>query len=149
MESIDMLINDLESEILKAKKATFSNTDIIVNKNTVLALISQIRSNLPIQIQEANEVLKQKDDVLEQANAYANDICQKAVDKANYMITQTEIFKLAEEQCKEMGSQAEENCRKLDYEARSSAYSILDGVSKALQSALMTINDNKNKLVEN
>ena len=30
MEAIDMLLNDLESEILKAKRAAFSNTDVIV-----------------------------------------------------------------------------------------------------------------------
>ena len=38
METIDMLINEIESEVLKAKKAAFSNTDIVINKAVLLVL---------------------------------------------------------------------------------------------------------------
>ena len=54
METIEMLINELESEVLKAKKATFSNTDIVINRSTVLDLLSRIRANYPNALKEAN-----------------------------------------------------------------------------------------------
>lgn len=48
METIDMLINEIESEVLKAKKAAFSNTDIVINKAVLLDLISRFRASYPL-----------------------------------------------------------------------------------------------------
>ena len=50
METIDMLINEIESEVLKAKKAAFSNTDIVINKAVLLDLISRFRARNTISL---------------------------------------------------------------------------------------------------
>lgn len=46
METIDMLINEIESEVLKAKKAAFSNSDIVINKAVLLRPYIKIQSKL-------------------------------------------------------------------------------------------------------
>lgn len=58
METIDMLINEIESEVLKAKKAAFSNTDIVVNKAVLLDLISRFRASYPLVLREATQIKK-------------------------------------------------------------------------------------------
>ena len=40
-----MLLNEMESEILKAKKVAFSTTDIAVNRQAMLDLLTRLRAS--------------------------------------------------------------------------------------------------------
>ena len=120
METIDMLINEIESEILKAKRATFSTTDIVLNRQVMLDLVTRFRASYPIVLKEAEQIKKERDDILAKAEAYAN----KTMDAA------------------------EENYRKMDYQARSLAFNILDSAEKTIKEGLNTIADRKRKLIE-
>ena len=149
METIEMLINEIESEILKAKKATFSSTDIVLNRNNMLELVSRFRNNYPVALKEANEITKQRDEIIAKAEEYANQVMDNAEARAKELVSETEIVKNAEAQAAQIQAEAEDNYRKMDYEARSLAFSILDNSEKAMREGLATINDRKRKLVEN
>ena len=149
METIEMLINEIESEILKAKKATFSSTDIVVNKNTLLELVSRLRSNYPVALKEANELTRKRDEIISKAEEYANQVMDNAEAKARELVSETEIVKNAEAQAASIQAEAEENYRKMDYEARSLAFNILDSAEKSLKDGFAVINDRKRKLLEN
>lgn len=148
-ETIAMLTNAIESEVLKAKNAPFSRTDIIVNKNTMLELINRLRSNYPIALKEAQEITKKRDDIIAEAQDYANRVMDDAEDKAKALVADTEIVKKAQEQAAQIKAEAEDNYSKMDYEARSLAFNILNNAEKTLAEGLNTINDRKRKLVEN
>ena len=149
METIEMLINEIESEILKAKKAAFSSTDIVVNKNVMLELVSRFRSNYPVALKEASEITKKRDDIIAEAQDYANRVMDDAEAKAKALVADTEIVKAAQAQAAGIQAEAEENYRKMDYEARSLAFNSLGAAEKTLADGLNTINDRKRKLVEN
>ena len=148
METIDMLINEIESEVLKAKKAAFSNTDIVVNKAVMLDLISRFRASYPLVLREATQIKKERDDIIAKAEAYANDTMDKAEARAKQMMTETEVYNRAKTEAEQMQREAEENYHKMDYEARSLAFNILDGAEKSMRDGLSIINDRKRALVE-
>lgn len=148
METIDMLINEIESEVLKAKKAAFSNTDIVINKAVLLDLISRFRASYPLVLREATQIKKERDDIIAKAEAYANDTMDKAEAKAKQMMTETEVYNRAKTEAEQMQREAEENYHKMDYEARSLAFNILDGAEKSIRDGLGIINDRKRALVE-
>lgn len=148
METIDMLINEIESEVLKAKKAAFSNTDIVVNKAVMLDLISRFRASYPLVLREATQIKKERDDIMQKAEAYANETMDKAEAQAKQLMTETEVCKRAKAEAEAMQQEAEENYRKMDYDARSLAFNILDSAEKSLKDGLSMINNNKRKLVE-
>ncbi len=148
METIDMLINEIESEVLKAKKAAFSNTDIVINKAVLLDLISRFRASYPLVLREATQIKKERDDIIAKAEAYANDTMDKAEAKAKQMMTETEVYNRAKTEAEQMQREAEENYHKMDYEARSLAFNILDGAEKSMRDGLGIINDRKRALVE-
>lgn len=148
METIDMLINEIESEVLKAKKAAFSNTDIVINKAVLLDLISRFRASYPLVLREATQIKKERDDIIAKAEAYANDTMDKAESKAKQMMTETEVYNRAKTEAEQMQREAEENYHKMDYEARSLAFNILDGAEKSMRDGLGIINDRKRALVE-
>ena len=147
-ETIEMLTNAIESEILMAKNAAFSRTDIVVNKNTLLELINRLRSNYPIALKEATEITKKRDDIIAEAQDYANRVMDDAEERAKALVAETEIVKKAQAQAAQIQAEAEDNYRKMDYEARSLAFNILDNSEKAMREGLATINDRKRKLVE-
>ena len=148
MEPIDMLINEIESEVLKAKKAAFSNTDIVINKAVLLDLISRFRASYPLVLREATQIKKERDDIIAKAEAYANDTMDKAEARAKQMMTETEVYNRAKTEAEQMQREAEENYHKMDYEARSLAFNILDGAEKSMRDGLGIINDRKRALVE-
>lgn len=148
METIDMLINEIESEVLKAKKAAFSNTDIVVNKAVLLDLISRFRASYPLVLREATQIKKERDDIIEKAEKYANETMDKAEEQAKRLMTETEVYSRAKAEAEAMQREAEENYHKMDYEARSLAFNILDSAEKSMKDSLGIINDRKRKLVE-
>ena len=147
MDTIDMLINEIESEVLKAKKAAFSNTDIVVNKAVLLDLISRFRASYPLVLREATQIKKERDEIIEKAEKYANETMDKAEEQAKRLMTETEVYARAAE-AEAMQREAEENYHKMDYEARSLAFNILDSAEKSMKDSLGIINDRKRKLVE-
>lgn len=148
METIDMLINEIESEVLKAKKATFSNTDIIINKAVLLDLISRFRASYPLVLREATQIKKERDEIIAKAEQYANDTMDKAEEQAKRLMTETEVYARAKQEAELMQHEAEESYRKMDYEARSLAFNILDNAEKSMREGLEIINDRKRALVE-
>ena len=148
METIDMLINEIESEVLKAKKAAFSNTDIVVNKAVLLDLISRFRASYPLVLREATQIKKERDEIIEKAEKYENETMDKAEEQAKRLMTETEVYARAKAEAEAMQREAEENYHKMDYEARSLAFNILDSAEKSMKDSLGIINDRKRKLVE-
>ncbi len=147
METIEMLINELESEILKAKRAAFSNTDVVVNKTTVLDMLSRIRASYPLALKEAAQIRKERDEIMEKAEAYANETMDKAEEQARQMISQNEIIRRAQESAQEIQNEAAGHYQKMDYDARVLAFDLLNDVEKSIRGALTQINDRKNKLI--
>lgn len=148
METIDMLINEIESEILKAKRATFSTTDIVLNRQVMLDLITRLRASYPIVLKEAAQIKKDRDDILAKAEAYANKTMDAAEEQARQMMSESEVLKKAAEEADAMRAEAEENYRKMDYQARSLAFNLLDSAEKVMKEGISTIADRKRKLVE-
>ena len=148
METIDMLINEIESEILKAKRATFSTTDIVLNRQVLLDLVTRLRASYPIVLKEAAQIKKDRDDILAKAEAYANKTMDAAEEQARQMMSESEVLKKAAEEADAMRAEAEENYRKMDYQARSLAFNLLDSAEKVMKEGISTIADRKRKLVE-
>ena len=148
METIDMLINEIESEILKAKRATFSTTDIVLNRQVMLDLVTRLRASYPIVLKEAAQIKKDRDDILAKAEAYANKTMDAAEEQARQMMSESEVLKKAAEEADAMRAEAEENYRKMDYQARYLAFNLLDSAEKVMKEGISTIADRKRKLVE-
>ena len=104
METVDMLINEIESEVLKAKRATFSNTDIVINRQVMLDLVTRLRASYPIVLKEAEQIKKERDDILEKAEAYVNKPMDAAEEKARAMMSDTEVLKKAAAEAGERGN---------------------------------------------
>ena len=92
METIDMLIGEIESEILKAKRATFSSTDIVINRQVMLDLVTRLRASYPIVLKEAEQIKKERDAILSKAEAYATKTMDAAEEKARARMSEPDLL---------------------------------------------------------
>ena len=97
---------EIESEILKAKRATFSSTDIVINRQVMLDLVTRLRASYPIVLKEAEQIKKERDDILSKAEAYANKTMDAAEEQARAMMSDTEVLKKASEEAEAMRAEA-------------------------------------------
>ena len=148
METIESLLNEIESEVLRAKKAPFSSTDVLLNKQTMLSLINRFRGAYPSALREAEQIKKDRDNIINKANEYAESICDNAEKQVKTLIAETEIMRRAKEDADLLRNEAQQNYEKMDYEARVLAFNILDNAEKAVSESMNIINGRKRKLVE-
>ena len=146
MEAIDMLLNDLESEILRAKKATFSSTDIIVNRKTMLDLVARIRVNLPQILQDAARINRDEADIISRAQAYAQTTVENAKAEAQNAADASEVARLADQRAKEIVDSAQADYNDIVSKARSYSYELLSNTESYLQHLLAVLHSSMDSL---
>ncbi len=148
METIEALINEIEGEILRAKKAAFSATDIVLNRQTMLSIITRLRTSYPVCLKEAEQIRKERDEIMSKAEAYANNVMDKAEEQFREKVAETSIVQAANAEAEQIRAQADEYFNRTEYEARATAFNLLDRAEKSLADSQRIINDNKRKLID-
>ncbi len=146
MEAIDMLLNDLESELLKAKKTPFSNTDITVNRKTVLELVSRIRSSLPQVIRDAIQITRDQQEIINRANAYAQSTIDDAQARMKSAIDDSEVVKQAQAQASAIIEDAKAEYNRIIMDAREHGLALLAASEQQLGHLLDVCHESMNNL---
>lgn len=141
-----MLLNDLESELLKAKKAPFSNTDITVNRKTVLDLVSRIRASLPQVIRDAMQITRDEQEIIGRANAYAQSAIDDAQARMNSAIDESEVLKQAQAQASAIVADAKANYNRIIMDARDHGLALLSAAEQQLGHLLDVCHESMNNL---
>lgn len=96
-QDVMYLLRVLEEEISGAKKAVFGGGKII-DESRCIAIINDIRFNLPSAISNANAVVKERDNIIDDAMDRAERIVRDAEEKARTLIDNHEIIAKATEE---------------------------------------------------
>ncbi len=146
MEAIDMLLNDLESELLKAKKAPFSNTDIIVNRKTVLELVSRIRASLPQVIRDAMQITRDEQEIIARANAYAQSAIDDAQARMKSAVDESEVVRQAQAQAAAIIEDAKTQYNHIIMDAREHGLALLAAAEQQIGHLLDVCHESMNNL---
>ena len=115
------LIDRLEDYVTSAKKIPLTNT-VVIDEQKVYDIIDQIRANFPEEIKQARWIVKERQEMLDEADKEAKQIIEESKDKAKDLASETEVVKLAEKQSNEIL----ENARNKEREIRLSAEDYAD-----------------------
>jgi cell division septum initiation protein DivIVA len=115
MDTIE-LIDKLEEFIGKSKKIPFSS-NFIINENEIYEILDELRNVMPEEFKQARWIVKERENMLEEAKRQAGRILGEAEEKAEEMISQSEIMKNAVKKSDEIISLAEAKARTLRLEA--------------------------------
>ncbi len=91
------LIDKLEDLIATGKKVPLTNS-VVVNEKDLYDIIDEVRATLPDELKQARWIVKERQEMIEEAEKEANRIIEDAREKANMLAAETEVVKRAEKQ---------------------------------------------------
>ena len=115
MDTIE-LIEKLEEIIGKSRKIPFSS-NFIINENEIYEILDELRNVLPEEFKQARWIVKERENMIEEAKRQAGRIIGEAEEKADHLISQSEIMKNALKKAEEVISLSEAKARTLRLEA--------------------------------
>ncbi|MDB9315825.1 hypothetical protein PN462_22125 [Spirulina sp. CS-785/01] len=105
-------LNRLEELILDNPRVPFTRKTI-VDEERLLDQLDLVRINLPEAFEEANEILRQKEEIFLQAEEYAQDIIESAQQHANQLLDEMGLMRQAEIEAAQLRASVQQECEEL------------------------------------
>ena len=101
---IEQIISEIEEYIDSCKFQPLSNTKIIVNKEELEELLTELRMKTPDEIKRYQKIISNKDAILADAQAKAEEILAQAQIQTNELVSEHQIMQQAYAQANEVVS---------------------------------------------
>lgn len=106
---IQQELNRLEEMLLDSPRLPFSRRTL-VDEEQILDQLDLIRLNLPVAFQEATQIVRQKQEILAEAEQYAREVIAVAEQQAAQIMDETGIVRQAEMQADQIRRQVQQEC---------------------------------------
>ncbi len=123
--SIDTLLNDIDIIIDEAKAVPLSNK-FMVDVHELKRILEDIRLNIPVEITQAKKIAAERRDILNAAEAMADDIIVKARQRADLMVEEHQITKEAKDAALAIMQQAKDESNALLSSTKAQANDIMN-----------------------
>jgi len=104
--AIDNILEEMENLVVEGKHIVFTNMSII-NEQELLRLIDDLQTELPQEMDNAQKILREKDEILGNARAEADSIIAQAKEYAQKIADESEIVREAKERAELIRVQSE------------------------------------------
>ena len=129
---IDMLYERVEDAKSPALKPNLS----MVDRDEILDLLDELRSQLPVELKRAQELLAAREKFVDEAKRDVERMMRQADLEAKSKISDSEVLYAAKEKARQMVARAEERCRQLYQVTNEYAEDALARTEEAVQMAL-------------
>ena len=124
--SIDTLLNDMDTVIEEGKAFPLVSNKLLVDVEELRRIIEDIRLNMPVEITQAKKIASERGDILNAADAAAEDVIIKARQRADLMVEEHQITKEAKEAALAIMQQAKDESNALIDASKERAKEIMD-----------------------
>ena len=138
---IEQIIEEIEDYIDTCKYQTFSSTKIIVDKEELEELVAELRSKTPEEIKRYQKIIKNKEAILADAQAKADQIIAQAQIQTNELVSEHQIMQQAYAQANEVVLIATKQAQEILDNATNEANNIRMGAMSYTDSQLKGIED--------
>ncbi len=139
------LIDKLEEVIAEGKKVPFSSS-VLVAEEKIYEIIDEIRATLPEELKQARWIVKERQDMLDEAEKEAQRVINEAKEKAAAAASESEIVKLAEEKAAEIIEAARAKEREIRLSAEDYADEMLANLEVNLSKLLAAVQRGRERL---
>jgi len=109
--AVDKYLDRIDDVLEEAWNLPFTGGKRMIDIEKIRNLMDEIRLNLPQEIKDAKNIVADREDIIKDANAEAEEIIKKAENHTRKMISEQEIVKSAREKANEMLSDAHSKLR--------------------------------------
>lgn len=139
------LIDRIEEIVDNAKGVPFTNQKM-VEPNAVYDIIDEIRAQFPDELKQARWIVKERQEMLEEAEKEANRILEEARERAQAIASEQEVVRLAEQQAADMIDKARNQEREIRLGAEDYADEMLANLEVNLGKLLTAVQRGRDRL---
>lgn len=139
------LIDRIEELIDNGRNVPLSNSRM-VDADKIYEIIDEIRAQFPDELKQARWIVKERQEMVEEAEKEANRILEEARDRAQSLAAEQEIVKLAESQAAEILDNARAREREVRLGAEDYADEMLANLEVNLGKLLTAVQRGRDRL---
>lgn len=109
-------LDRIEDLIVSSKHVPFSSS-VMVNETEIFELLDEFRSSLPEELKQARWMVKEKQEIMEEARKEAERMREEAQEERRRLIDDTEIIKAAKAEAEKIIEEAQAQAREIRLEA--------------------------------
>lgn len=148
MESLQ-IIEQILKEITDARSVPLSRDGALVNRQEMITLLNELKKNLPQDILQANQILGQKEAIIEEGRIAGQNVIEQARGEANRLISQTEIVQSATQRANEILQQLDDELLKMRSETDQYIDARLANFEITLNRTLLAVRRGREKITGN
>ena len=137
------LIDLLYEMIDGAKGVVLSPDKCIVVRDDALELLEQLRGELPAELKKAQDLIRRRDEYVEEAKKEAERIRRQAELDAKTIVGESEIARVARDKARDMVTQANDRSKAIINVANEYTDDALRRTEEAIQQALEEVRDSR------
>ena len=134
------------AELVENAKAMPLSASVLVPRDEILFLVDAALEALPVEIHNAQLILRERHDIADKAHFEADEIIAAATAKAERLVARTEIIRQANQNANRMIQSAKEEAARLKYAAQDFVDQKLAGFEIALQAIEKSVKAGRAKL---
>lgn len=134
--NVNSLLDKLENIIAGAWRIPMTKGKCAVSAQEIQNLIDDIRLALPKEIKQAKIIVEDRNNILNDARQEAKNMVANARKQANYMISETNVFRESKRIASKMLLEAKHKTNDMRQNTNEYVESLIDNLEKALQLTL-------------
>ena len=111
--NVTELLDTIEDALEESAGMPLSGGKRIVDVEQIRDYLDEIRANLPGELRQAQQIVNDRAQILDSANAQAQVIVKKAEERARVLVSEAEIVRAAQQRAAEITSAAQSESRTL------------------------------------
>ena len=132
--AVKNILDSIENLVVESRRMPLMNKSLI-DETDLIHLVDELRRELPLELQKAERVMQERQEILDRANDEAAALIEKAKKYAAELVDKNEIV-----------MQAEENAKQLRDDADQYANQVFDHLIGNLGNALQVVQQAKDDL---
>jgi len=146
MMEIFRILDELELMIKDSKKVPLSSGKVMIESHRFLDRVDRLRAILPEELETARLIMSEKERIVKDACAQADEYLEQSKDHVARMVDDNEITKNAMQMGEEIIARAEEMAREIRRDVNEYADGVLSHMEIVLKKGLEAISQGKQEI---
>lgn len=146
MMEVFRILDELELMIKGSKKVPLSNGKVIIESHRFLDRVDRLRAILPEELETARLIMSEKERIVKEACAQADEYMEQSKDHVARMVDDNEITRNAMQMGEEIIARAEEMAREIRRDVNEYADGVLSHMEIVLKKGLEAISQGKQEI---
>lgn len=142
---VEGYLDELERIVREARPVPLS-ASVMVGKQEAERVLAGLRAELPEELRQSRWVLKERDEVMDQATREAEQVLEDARKQAERLVSESEVVAQAQRQAEDILAEAREQAKVLRLEAEDYVDAKLANFEIALQKILHSVEKGRERL---